>query len=42
MVGGVPPLVEVDAREDAGLAGHAGVDLVVGKHHHVHLGRDGE
>ena len=34
---GVPPLGEVDALEHARLAGHAGVDVVVGQHHGVHL-----
>ena len=34
---GVPPLGEVNALEHARLAGHAGVDVVVGQHHGVHL-----
>ena len=38
VVRGVPPLGEVDAPEDAGLARDAGIDLVVGEHHGVHLG----
>ncbi len=34
---GVLPLGQIDARQDAGLAGHPGVDLVVWKNHGVHL-----
>ena len=34
---GVPPLGEVDALEHARLAGHAGVDVVVGQDHGVRL-----
>ena len=37
MVGGVPPLGEVDGWEDTGLAWHPGVDFVVWKHHGVDL-----
>ena len=37
MVGRVPPLGEVDLGEDAVLAGHPGVDLVVREDHGVHL-----
>ncbi len=35
--GGVSPLAEVDALEDAALAGDARVDVVVGQDHGVHL-----
>ena len=35
--GGVPPAVEVDPGENAGLARNSWVDLVVGKNHRVHL-----
>jgi len=37
VVGGVAPLGQVEAGQDAGLAGHSRVDLVVGQHHGVHL-----
>ena len=37
MVGGVPPLGQVDLGQDAGLAGHPGVDLVVWQDHGVDL-----
>ena len=37
MVGRVPPLGEVNLGEDAVLAGHPGVDLVVWEDHGVHL-----
>ena len=37
VVGSVPPLGQVQAGQDAGLAGHSRVDLVVGQHHGVHL-----
>ena len=35
--GGVPPLGQVDLGQDAALAGHAGVDLVIGQDHGVDL-----
>jgi hypothetical protein len=37
--GDVLPLGEVDAGQQAGLAGHPRVDVVVGQHHGVHLHR---
>ena len=35
--GGVPPAIEVDPGENAGLARNSRVDLVVREHHRVHL-----
>ena len=37
VVGGVPPLGQVQTGQDTGLAGHSRVDLVVGQHHGVYL-----
>lgn len=39
--GRVSPLAEVDPLEDAALAGHARVDVVVGEDHGVHLAQGG-
>jgi len=37
--GGVFPLGQIDPRQQAGLAGHAGVDVVIREDHGVHLHR---
>ncbi len=37
--GDILPLGQIDARQEAWLAGHPRVDVVVGQHHGVHLDR---